>query len=102
MDTPESQFSTIDEKLAAENEAITMGKMMSSPGIRYHDKVFAFFYKGGMVLRFGRGFDPASMGVDDYSLLSPFKTSRRCWIGSRSRPRICSSGKRWHEWRCSG
>jgi hypothetical protein len=74
MDTPQLQFHAIADKLAAESEAVTVGKMMSSPGIRYHNKVFAFFYKEGMVFRFGRGFDPASVGVHDYQLLSPFKT----------------------------
>jgi hypothetical protein len=74
MDTPQLQFQAIAEKLAAESQAITVGKMMSSPGIRYDNKVFAFFYKEGMVFRFGRGFDPATMGIHDYQLLSPFKT----------------------------
>ena len=74
MDTPQQQFHAIADKLAAESQAITVGKMMSSPGIRYQNKVFAFFYKGGMVFRFGRGFDPATVGIHDYQLLSPFKT----------------------------
>ena len=74
MDTPELQFHAIAEKLAAESEAVTTGKMMSSPGIRYQNKVFAFFYKEGMVFRFGRSFDPTTVGIHDYRLLSPFKT----------------------------
>jgi hypothetical protein len=74
MDTPELLFQAIAEKLAAESPSVTPGTMMSSPGIRYNDKVFAFFYKDGMVFRLGRDFDPKTVGIDDYRLLSPFKT----------------------------
>jgi hypothetical protein len=48
--------------------------MMSSPGIRYQDKFFAFYYKKSIVLRLGRDFKPESVGITNYSLLSPFKT----------------------------
>ena len=74
MDTPELHLQAIAEKLAAESPSVTTGKMMSSPGIRYKNKVFAFFYKAGMVFRLGRDFDPKAVGIHDYRLLSPFKT----------------------------
>jgi hypothetical protein len=74
METPEREFQAIAEKLAAESQAVTTGKMMSSPGIRYKNKVFAFYYREGMVFRLGRDFDPTSVGIHDYRLLSPFKT----------------------------
>ena len=74
MNTPEQQFYTIAEKLAAESQEITTGKMMSSPGIRYKNKVVAFFYHEAMVFKLGRAFDPASYGLHEYQLLSPFKT----------------------------
>ena len=74
MNTPEQEFWAIAEKLAAENQAVTTGKMMSSPGIRYKNKVFAFYYHEGMVFRLGRDVDPTTMGIPDYRLLSPFKT----------------------------
>ena len=74
MDAEQEYFQTIAEKLAAENKHVTVGKMMSSPGIRYKNKVFAFYYKKKMVFRFGRDFDPKSMGIKTFSLLSPFKT----------------------------
>ncbi len=55
-------------------EGVTLGKMMSSPGLQYRGKVFAFSYKNKMVFKPGEGFDMEAFGVTDYSLLSPFKT----------------------------
>ena len=74
MDTPELHFQAIAEKLAAESPLVTTGKMMSSPGIRYKNKVFAFYYHEAMVFRLGRDFDPSAAGIHDYRLLAPFKT----------------------------
>lgn len=74
MDTPEQQFSAIAEQLAAESQEITTGKMMSSPGIRYRNKVIAFYYHEAMVFKLGRAFDPGTFGLHDYQLLSPYKT----------------------------
>jgi hypothetical protein len=74
MDTTERYFQAIAQKLTAENPSITTGKMMSSPGLRYENKVFAFYYHEAMVFRLGRGFDPTSVGIADYRLLAPFKT----------------------------
>ena len=73
-DTPERRFQAIAARLAAESQDIITAKMMSSPGIRYKEKVFAFFYQGGMVFKLGREFDPATLGLHDYRLLSPYKT----------------------------
>ena len=74
MTTPEQQFAAIAEQLAAENQDITTGKMMSSPGIRYRNKVIAFFYHEAMVFKLGRAFDAEQFGLHDYQLLSPYKT----------------------------
>jgi hypothetical protein len=74
MNTPEQQFSAIAAQLAVENHEITTGKMMSSPGIRYRNKVIAFFYHEAMVFKLGRAFDPGTFGLHAYQLLSPFKT----------------------------
>jgi hypothetical protein len=74
MNTPEQQFLAIAAQLAAESQEITTGKMMSSPGIRYRNKVLAFFYRETMVFKLGRAFDPGSYGLHDYQLLSPYKT----------------------------
>lgn len=54
MDKEQKYFQEISEKLTAENEHVTIGKMMSSPGIRYKNKVFAFYYKKIMVFRLGK------------------------------------------------
>jgi hypothetical protein len=74
MNTPEQQFAAIAEQFATENQEITTGKMMSSPGIRYRNKVIAFFYREAMVFKLGREFDPERYGLHDYQLLSPYKT----------------------------
>ena len=67
-------FNAIADALAAEHKQVTRGKMMSSPGIRYKDKNFAFFHKGQMVFKLGRETDPETLNVSSYSILSPFKT----------------------------
>jgi len=49
------------------------GKMMSSPGIKYKDKVFAFYYKKEMVFRLGEEFSPLAYCIKNPRLLNPFK-----------------------------
>lgn len=73
MDEGESLFKAIAAKLAGENDLVGLGRMMSSPGIRYGARVFAFFYRGQMVFRLGKGFDPTAFEVRTYNLLNPFK-----------------------------
>jgi hypothetical protein len=73
MTQAEEKFHFIAEKMFQELENVELGKMMSSPGIKYKTKVFAFFYQDRMVFRLGKGFDPTKVGVGEYSLLSPFK-----------------------------
>lgn len=53
---------------------VTEGKMMSSVGIQFKGKNFAFYRDGTMVFKLGRDFDPASEGIHQYELLSPFKS----------------------------
>ena len=74
MNASEKLFFSIGEKLSAENNDVSMGKMMSSPGIKYKNKVFTFYYKHQMVFKLGKDFDPPSIGIINFSLLSPFKT----------------------------
>jgi len=74
MDTSEKLFYAIGEKLSGENDDVSIGNMMSSPGIKYKNKVFAFYYKQQMVFKLGKEFDPPSIGINNFSLLSPFKT----------------------------
>jgi hypothetical protein len=70
----EQRFHVIAAQLVSENSSVTTGKMMSSPGIQYQGKNFAFFYNDQMVFKLGREFQPESWGIQQYSLLSPFKT----------------------------
>ena len=74
IEPEEMHFRAIAETLTAEQSAVTWGKMMSSPGIKYGDKFFAFYYNKGVVFRFGRDFAPESVGINNYTHLSPFKT----------------------------
>jgi hypothetical protein len=76
MDSEEVAFRSIAEAMTNEHSDVTWGKMMSSPGIRYKDKFFAFYYDKMVVFRFGRDFKPESLGISNYSLLAPFKTKR--------------------------
>lgn len=74
MDKEEILFSKIAEKLSKENRYVTPGKMMSSPGIRYKNKVFAFYHKNEMIFRLGKEFQPRKFRLKTYRLLSPFKS----------------------------
>jgi len=56
----EKLFYSISDSSITENIDMTLGKMMSSPGIKYKNKVFAFYYKDRMVFCLGKDFDPRS------------------------------------------
>jgi len=73
MDQEEIIFRKIADKLAKGNSSVSLGKMMSSPGLKYKSKVFAFYYNQQMVFRLGKEFDLRSFGIKHYSLLNPFK-----------------------------
>jgi hypothetical protein len=90
----EAMFRSIAQRLESESELVSVGRMLSSPGIKYGDKVFAFYYKGEMVFRLGKHFDPSSLGVKRYVPLNPFKT-RPPVAGWYQVP--SSEGKKWEE-----
>ena len=73
MEKEEILFTQIVESLSAKYEHVEAGKMMSSPGIKFRNKVFAFYYQDQMCFKLGKGFDIESLGIHDYSFLSPFK-----------------------------
>lgn len=73
MDQEEIIFRKIADQLAKENNSVNLGQMMSSPGIKFKNKVFAFYYNKQMVFRLGKEFDPKPFQIKKYSLLSPFK-----------------------------
>jgi hypothetical protein len=74
IESEEVHFRSIAESLANGHSDVTWGKMMSSPGIRYKEKFFAFYYDKTIVFRFGREFKLEEIGITNYSLLSPFKS----------------------------
>ncbi len=70
----ETRFNAIVEKMVNNEQGVILGKMMSSPGLKVNNKVFAFFHKGEMGFRLGKKFDPAKFGLKHFHLLNPFKT----------------------------
>ncbi|MFN3233258.1 MAG: hypothetical protein ACE363_14035 [Alphaproteobacteria bacterium] len=71
--TPEDLFNNISERMESMHEGVGRGKMMSSPGIQYKGKNFAFFWDDTMVFRIGKGFNPGDIGVTEWAYLNPFK-----------------------------
>ena len=74
MNNSETIYLNIVTQLTAQDPDVTPGKMMSSPGLKCRDKVFAFFHKDSMGFRMGPAFDPAASGLKSIHPLSPFKT----------------------------
>src|SRR5262249_3454432 len=70
----ERLFREIADLLTLENQAVTVGKMMSSPGLQIQGKVFAFYHDRKMIFKLGQDFQPESLGIQQYSLLAPFKS----------------------------
>jgi hypothetical protein len=63
-------FNKIASKLSKQRN-ITLGNMMSTQGIKYKGKVFAFYSKKKMTFRLGRDYKSDEI---KYALLDPFKT----------------------------
>ena len=74
MDKKQVKFEEIADKLSKEHKNVAKGKMMSSPGVRYGNKFFAFYYNKEMVFRLGKDAEPEKLGVKEFKLLNPFKT----------------------------
>ena len=70
----ENRFFEIANILSGEDKKITIGNMMSSPGIKYKNKVIAFYHKDEMVFRVGKEADLAELGITKPKFLSPFKS----------------------------
>ncbi len=73
MDTPLAKFDGLVEKYLSV-PGVAAGNMMSSPGLKYKGRVFAFYYRDKMGFRLGLNFDPKKHGITKPQLLSPFKT----------------------------
>lgn len=74
MVSTESQFMTLVSKFSSSHPDVILGKMMSAPGLKYRDKVFAFYHKQEMGFRLGPKFEPMKFGLTNAKPLSPFKT----------------------------
>lgn len=73
--TPEETlFNTLADKLSADQKYVARGPMMSSPGIRYKNKNFAFFHNNEMTFKLGKSFNAKANGINKVRHLSPFKT----------------------------
>ncbi|HMB64318.1 MAG TPA: hypothetical protein VKN36_14660 [Eudoraea sp.] len=70
----EAHFMALVSKFSSSDPEIILGKMMSSPALKYRDRVFAFYHKHEMGFRLGPGFDPKKSGIRNARPLSPFKT----------------------------
>ncbi|MCB0608068.1 MAG: hypothetical protein H6562_13550 [Lewinellaceae bacterium] len=73
MTGAEILFNRIAAQFTGSTPGVTLGKMMSSPGLKYSDKVFAFYHKETMGFRLGKQFDPEKFGLKTAHLLNPFK-----------------------------
>ena len=73
MSVAEQTFNRIVDEMTAELPDVTQGPMMSSPGIKYKGKVFAFLHKDEMGFRLGKHTDPNELGLTDWKPLNPFK-----------------------------
>ena len=71
--TPADAFEEVANKLAATEEGVTRGKMMSSPGILHAGKVFCFYYDNAMVFKLGKVADTSGPDLKDWTWLNPFK-----------------------------
>lgn len=72
--TAEKTFNNIVQHLTANESDVVLGKMMSSPGLKVNNKVFAFYHKEAMGFRLGKEFNAAGFGLKTARWLSPFKT----------------------------
>ena len=70
----ENRFFEIANILSGEDKKITIGSMMSSPGIKYKNKVIAFYHKDEMVFRVGKEADLVKLGIPKPKFLRPFKS----------------------------
>lgn len=67
-----NEFNRISILLCSQDDVI-LGKMMSSPSLKYNAKVFTFLHKEKMVFKLESSKILDDMGIT-YELLNPFKT----------------------------
>ncbi len=67
------RFEAIRNLFCQRHEGVTQGKMMHSPAIHYHNKVFAFFSRSKkMVFKLGKDY-PLDGSDVEISAFNPFK-----------------------------
>lgn len=74
MNEEEALFLHLVDTLSSANADVALGKMMSASGLKYKGKVFAFYYKDGMVFRLGKQFVPEQHGILHAQPFNPYKT----------------------------
>lgn len=70
----ETLFNHISDKFCLDESDVHLGKMMSSPGLQYKGKVFAFYFRDRMGFRLGSDFDMKKFRLKSVEPLNPFKT----------------------------
>lgn len=82
INSTEEKFYQIFDLLSKKEPDISIGKMMSSPGIKYKSKVIAFYHDDEMIFRIGKRIDLTKHGIKNPRYLSPFKSksSMTGWI----------------------
>ena len=70
----ENRFFEIASMLSGEDKNIISGNMMSSPGIKYKNKVIAFYHREEMIFRVGKDANLVKLGIRKPKFLSPFKS----------------------------
>ena len=73
MNRSEEKFYRISDLFSQKEPDISIGKMMSSPGIKYKSKVIAFYHDDEMIFRVGKKFNPNKHDIKNPKFLNPFK-----------------------------
>jgi len=82
MEKEEKLYLKICDILIAKDSNIIHGKMMTSPGLKYKNKVFLFFYNNAITFKLGKDFNPEKNSIERWDYLSPFKNKppMRAWF----------------------
>ena len=79
---PQTLFQEIAKTLMIRDNKVNLGKMMSSPGIQYKGKNFAFIHNDEMTFKLGKKFNAEANGIHEVRYLNPFKTKPplKAWL----------------------
>ena len=81
MTEAQALYEFIRDRLCKE-DGVVIGKMMSSPAVKFKGKVFTFFHNEKMTFKLGKYFQHEEEGLQGCTYLSPFKNKppMRAWI----------------------